>query len=258
MANYHLEVKNISRGAGHSLARLLNYICGREVADNYLGRKFSRKRNDVLFTKVFLPANAPPDYCDLQHLCDEIEKSEKRYDARTGREFICSLPNELPYDELEKIVSEFIEECFTSRGVCAVAATHEGRNETDPSRNNPHVHIIISTRTADKDGFSKKKAREFDKRECVGIWRKKWELVLNRAYERSKRPERVSCESYEIQRNTDIEPTIHLSRIDWQKEKRGERTPNGDIKREISKRNQEKRQEKERKRKKMRGRSISR
>lgn len=198
-------------------------------------------------TRVFLPTNAPPEFSDMQRLCDEINNSEKRYDARTGRVFICSLPNELPQTEWERIVSEFVEGCFSSHGICAVAAIHEGKNEKDPSRNNPHVHIIVSTRTADEHGFSKVKLRELDKRKYIWVWRKEWEDIINRTYERNKCRERVSCHSYEVQGIHDFEPTIHLSRIDWEKEKRGERTLEGDIKRDIKEKNKKRREKEEEK-----------
>lgn len=245
MANYHFEVSVISRGKGRSLAKSMNYITGQRVKDAYWEKTYYNRRRDVLFTRVYLPSNAPPELKDMQFLCDEIEKSEKRYDARTAREFKCSLPNELPIDELEKIVSDFICENFISQGICAVAAIHEGRNDAEAEKNNPHVHIIVATRTVDENGFSRKKCRDFDKRDRLLLWRKQWEKVLNRAYERNKLPEKVSCESLEVQGIIDIEPTIHLSRIDWQKEKRGERTLSGDIKREIAEKNKERLREKE-------------
>lgn len=239
MSNYHFEVSVISRGKGRSLAKSLNYITGQRVKDAYLEKTYYSKRRDAIFTKVYLPSNAPPQYNDLQFLCDEIEKSERRYDARTAREFKCSLPNELAVDELEKIVSDFISDNFISQGICAVAAIHEGRNEAAPEKNNPHVHIIIVTRTVDENGFSRKKFRDFDKRDKVRLWRKRWEQALNRAYERNKLPKRVSCESLEVQGVIDIKPTIHISRIDWQKEKRGERTLAGETKRAIKAKNEE-------------------
>ena len=49
---------------------------------------------------------------------------------------------------------------------------------------------------------------------------------------------RVSHLSLEVQ-GIDREPTIHISRIDWQKEKSGERTVAGDRKRAIKERNEE-------------------
>ena len=66
----------------------------------------------------------------------------------------------------------------------------------------------------------------------VEIWREGWANIQNRAYERNGLDIRVSHESLEVQ-GTCREPIPHLSRIDWQKEERGERTPAGDRKREV-------------------------
>ncbi len=112
MANYHMEIKNLNR-TDSSLGQLLNYVSGLTIRDIYLEKSYYKKRSDVLMTRIYLPKGAPQYLSDLQRLCDEIHKAEKRYDARTARSFICSLPNELPFDEQVKIVSEFIEGNFT-------------------------------------------------------------------------------------------------------------------------------------------------
>ena len=57
------------------------------------------------------------------------------------------------------------------------------------------------------------------------------------AYERNGLDIRVSHESLEVQGIRNREPTIHLSRADWQREMRGIHTPAGDRKREIQERN---------------------
>ena len=239
MANYHLEVSIISRGHGRSITKAISYISGEKLRDNYNRKTCYSHRQDVLFCRIFQPDNAPTEFYKLQNLCNEIDESEKRYDARTAREFKGSLPNELPIHELMQIVTDYIENNFVNYGLCAVAAIHEGRNENDPSKNNPHVHIIVPTRSVGTDGFSKKKDRKWDNKKYIGIWREQWAVEQNRAYERNGLDIRVSHESLEVQGKKDREPTIHLSLADWQKEKRGERTIAGDKKRAIEKRNKE-------------------
>lgn len=239
MSNYHFGATIISRGKGRSVTGTASYICGRTLRDRYYDRMHYNHRKDVVWQKIFLPDIAPPKFRDLQRLCNEIEDAEIRRDARTARQFIASLPNELPPGELVRIVHEFIEHNFVSYGLCAVAAIHRGRNRDDPSRNNPHVHIIVPTRTVGEDGFSKRKDREHDKRGYITIWREQWAEVQNRAYERNGLDIQVSHESLEVQGKRNREPTIHLSRIDWQKEQRGERTPAGDRKRRIKTCNEE-------------------
>ena len=87
MANYHLEVSIISRRKGRSVVKSVNYISGRKLHDSYNNRTYYNQRTDLLQCKIFLPDKAPPEFYDLQRLCDEIDKAETRYDARTAREF---------------------------------------------------------------------------------------------------------------------------------------------------------------------------
>lgn len=239
MANYHLEVQAISRRKGRSVTRLASYITGRKLRDNYNGKTYYHRRDDILYGRIFQPANVPPEFYDLQHLCDAIEGAEKRKDSRTAREFKGSLPNELSLLQLVHIVFNFASDNFLSYGLCAIAAIHEGKNVDDPTRNNPHVHIIVPTRTVGPDGFNKMKDREHDKYEYIGFWREQWAFVQNRAYEQRGLDIRVSHKSLEAQGIHDREPTIHLNFADFQREKRGERTPAGDRKREIEARNRE-------------------
>ena len=96
MANYHFEVTIISRGKGRSVTAAMGYISGKTLRDNYSGKTYYNSRNDVIWQKIFLPNDAPQEFRNLQHLCNEIECAEVRRDARTARQFIGSLPNELP------------------------------------------------------------------------------------------------------------------------------------------------------------------
>lgn len=178
------------------------------------------------------------EYGDLQTLCNEIDRSEKRYDARTAKEFIGALPNELPVDEIIKIVVEFVKENFIKQGLAVMAAIHKGHNAEDMSRNNPHVHILVTTRTLNANGFNPKKLRELNQKKNVELWRKHWARLQNREYERNGLDIRVSHESLEVQGQKRI-PTPHLSVADWQREISGQRTPAGDRKREILKKNRQ-------------------
>ena len=240
MANYHLETSVISRGKGSSIACSVGYISGRTLRDSYEdGKMYYHHRKDVVWQKIFLPDSAPPEFQDLQHLCDEINKAEKRWDARTARLFIGSLPNEVPRQEWVRIVQEFVMDCFVSSGLCVIAAIHEGRNTDDPSKNNPHAHLIVTTRTVGPEGFCRTKDREQNKKEHLLLWRKWWADVQNRAYERNRLNIRVSHESLEVQGVRDRKPMICISRVDYQREQRGEQTPAGDKKRAIQAWNEE-------------------
>lgn len=244
MANYHLEIRVISRKKGLSVTGLANYISGRKLSDSRTDMTYRRERHDVPYCQIFHPTIAPPGFDNLQQLCNQIEAAEIRKDARTAREFIGSLPNELSLHQMVHIVCDFVEENFVNHGLCAIAAIHEGRNKTDPSRNNPHVHIIVPTRTVGPDGFSKKKDREHDNRKYIAIWREQWALIQNRTYERNGLDIRVSHECLKVQ-GIDRVPLNHLRRIDWQKEQHGERTYAGDKRRAITGQNTKRTQQRQ-------------
>lgn len=238
MNYFHFEANNVSRGKGGSIARMLSYISGRHIKDNFLDKNHYHKRSDVDFSIVYLPQNAPSEFKDLQRLSNEINNAEKRCDARTARSFIASFPNELSTAEQIKAVENFVKTNFVDKGYAVVLAIHSGINPKDQSRNNPHTHIIVSTRTVDVNGFSKIKPRELNNKRYIRIWREQWARELNRTLERNNIKTRVSHESYEVL-GIDREPTIHLNLADYQREKRGERTRAGDKKREIKKRNED-------------------
>lgn len=242
MANYHFNVSVISRGKGLSLTRRANYISGQTLHDSWNKRTYYRSRNDVQFCGIFLPDDAPSAFHDLQFLCDKMEQAEARWDARTAREVKASLPNELSPQENRWIVQEYIQTNLLTWGVGVISAIHEGKNDTDPSRNNPHVHMIVSTRAIGSNGFAVEKDRSLDHGKNIRLWREQWALVQNLAYQRNHLSKHVDHESLEVQ-GSPHEPTIHLSRIDWQREKNGEHTVNGDKNREIHAANNKRRQQ---------------
>lgn len=236
MANYHLEVQPISRGKGQSMTRRVSYISGRPLHDAYLDKRYYSTRDDVLYMRVFLPEGVPPEFQDINYLCDAVEGAERRWDARTAKSLTGSLPNELSLPEWRIIVEAFVQENFVEYGLCAIVAIHRGKNLRSPQRDNPHAHIIVPTRTVGPEGFAPRKDRTIDQKAKLWCWRENWALAQNWAYERNGLSVRVSHESLERQ-GIDREPVNHLSYMDWQKEKRGVRTPAGDKKREIQRRN---------------------
>lgn len=248
MANYHFETKVISRGKGQSVTGSVSYITGQTLRDSYTGKTYYHYRKDVAWQEIFLPCLAPLEFQNLQCLCDAIERAEVRWDARTARQFIGSLPNELPLGEQARIVHGFIQDNFLCHKLCVVAAIHTGYNRSAPEKSNPHVHIIVSTRAVDLDGFSRKKDREHNKREFVAIWREQWAQVQNQVYERNGLDIRVSHLSLEVQGNRKREKSIYLSRIDWKREQRGIQTPAGDRKRAILEREISERSKRDRER----------
>lgn len=230
---YHMEVSTLSRGKGRSLGASLSYISGKKIHDRYSGKTYRHRRFDLVQCRVYLPPSSPNALRDLQCLCNELNKAEKRKDARTGRLFICSLPNELMPGEWARIVNEFIQENFVSQGLCAVAAIHRGKLPSNHPKSNPHVHIIVSTRTVGPEGFNPKKDREHNQRSYIEIWRRAWARVQNRAYERCHVKKRVSHESLRVQ-GVERKPTRHVSYVDLQRGERQRRIQAKELARELA------------------------
>jgi len=240
MANYHLEVDYVSRKYGGSPAAKIAYQRGEKIRDNYFGKIYDyRDRQDVLHAEICLPPNAPFEYIDPQRFADEVDRAEKRWDSRTLREIIASLPNEpeLELRDYIDIIKEYIVDNFIGSGMGACVAIHKGENK-NPEKNNPHVHILLTTRAIGSEGFSPKKNRDWDKRANVRVWREQWARVQNRAYERKGLNIRVSHESY-IMQDKEREARKYLSRWDYELEQRSIHTIRGDDNRKIEIRNRE-------------------
>ena len=126
-----------------------------------------------------------------------------------------------------RIVNDFVNEKLLSRGLCAVVAIHRGDNKDDPSRNNPHCHIVLSTRKVDGDnGFCKRKDNYLNNKEFLKSCRVAWQDVQNRAYDRNNRDIRVDCHTL-IEQGIDREAKNYMSPGEWRRYRRGEQTKAG-------------------------------
>lgn len=246
-AYYHYNVNIISRGrkrADSSVTDHMAYIIAQKLEDTLTGETCDHTdKTDVRHWETLLPANAPEIFKDPQELCRAIDAAETRKNARTAREHVGALPNELPLDGMIRIAKRFIIRNFVRRGFCAVYAIHEGSEKDDPSQQNYHFHCLVPTRTLGSEGFGPKDRSE-DKRDKMFLWRSSLEDAINLAYREYGIERSVSAKSLKDQ-GIDRKPTRRLSFPDYQREKLGEQTPAGDINRKIQKRNAE--QEKRRK-----------
>lgn len=239
VAMYHLSIKNLNRKQNQSAVAAAAYRSGERLYNSYnrLIHDFTRK-NGIVHTEILLPANAPKEFYDRETLWNAVESAEKRCDSRTAREVEFALPNELTLVEHIKFVREFIDENFVRLGMCADICIH------DKQDGNPHVHVLLTTRLVEKDGFSSKKNRDWDRRENVSLWRKNWADIQNREFMKIGLTTRVSCESYNM-RNINREPTKHLGHQVAAMDRRGIETDRANDNRAIMARNLE-REEQER------------
>lgn len=205
MAIYHASVKNISRSSGRSATGAAAYRSGEKIHDRTSGEVFDYTRKQrVGHTEILAPANAPAWMLNREELWNAVERSEKRKDARVAREFEVAIPRELNADQQRELVRGFVLEQFVERGMVADVCHHDTEGE------NPHAHIMLTTRTIDPDapnGFGKKN-RDWNRRELLQEWRSAWADHANRALEAAGRFERIDHRSLEAQ-GIDRLPQIH-------------------------------------------------
>ncbi|MDR2149194.1 MAG: MobA/MobL family protein, partial [Tannerella sp.] len=112
--------------------------------------------------------------------------------------------------------------------------TDEINQDTPIKPNNPHAHIMLTTREVDKDGFSAKKNRSWNATSHLETWRENWADVCNRHLERHGFDERIDHRTLAAQ-GIDREPTKHVGVKAQQMEKRGIATERGQLNRAIEK-----------------------
>ena len=77
------------------------------------------------------------------------------------------IPRELSAEDRRALVRDYAQRSFVDRGMVADIAFHGGQGE------NPHAHIMLTTRTLTPEGFGNKN-RKWNKKEQLVTWRKDW------------------------------------------------------------------------------------
>lgn len=147
IAIYHFEAKMISRGTGRSVVAAAAYASCSKIYNDYDGmmHDYTRKHGCV-YSEIFLPSNAPPEWQDRTELWNAVEAAEKAKDSRLARELIVALPIEIGLDEWKAILKDFISKQCVNKGMCADVSIH------DTDGHNPHAHILLTMRPIDDKG----------------------------------------------------------------------------------------------------------
>jgi len=130
------------------------------------------------------PDRSPAWAQDRGQLWNQVEKIEKRKDSQLARELNVAIPKELTRDQQIELVRNFAKEQFVAKGMIADVTMHHLNSE------NPHTHIMLTTREIGHEGFGKKK-RDWNDRELLKDWRKEWAEQTNQALEKLGVLERV-------------------------------------------------------------------
>jgi hypothetical protein len=241
---YSFSFKHVRRGKGlGSAVATAAYVSRDRLLHNGRYYDFTNKK-DVIHSEILLPKDAPSEYYIRQTLWNAAEDSENRKDSRVAREIICALQREFSNATNINLVRKFIIDSFVSEGIGVDYSIHRGNNifnlseseHDDLTPHNPHVHILLTTRTIGIDGFSKIKNRDWNKRDYIISIRKEWEVHQNLVFKRKGLTQRISCESYK-KLGLKKEPTHHLGYSNANMERIGIKTDIGEINRAIKIRN---------------------
>jgi len=163
MASRFIRAEIVKAGGGSSATGLSAYIARDARIDQSGARfNFAHRAAELESKGLILPGAAPEWAGDAARVWREAERAEQTIDRATGetrwkkggqvaRHFTIALPREGSDEQRRELLLAFIAKEIDPKkhGVAVEWAIHR-------EENNPHAHLLISTRTLDGDGFGKK------------------------------------------------------------------------------------------------------
>ncbi|MEK4654634.1 MobQ family relaxase [Niallia sp. FSL W8-0954] len=229
MAIYHFSVQVISRGKGQSAVASASYRSGEKLRDEQTEQTKYYKREVQPENHILAPSHAPSWVQNREFLWNEVERSETRKNSRLAREINIALPRELSNEQQTELIKGYVQEQFVDKGMIADIAIHRDDKE------NPHAHVMLTTREISEDGFTTKN-RDWNNKELLEQWREQWSEHANKALEKENIQERITHQSH-ADRGLEILPTVHLGHVASDMEKKGMETDRGNINRKVEQHN---------------------
>ncbi len=178
VAIYHFSAQTISRSQGRSAVGCSAYRSAMELFDERYGKTHDyTKKEDVAYSEIMLPQDAPLWMMDREKLWNYVESCEKRKDAQLAREIQVSLPKELTLEQNIELIKEFVQKEFVDKGMIADVAIHTDKSSDGELQ--PHAHVMLTMREVTMEGFGQK-VREWNAKENLLEWREHWAETANR------------------------------------------------------------------------------
>ncbi|MBY3790712.1 MobA/MobL family protein [Photobacterium carnosum] len=232
MAIYHCSVKPICRSAGQSSCASSAYRSAEKIKDERteIIHDYTRKKA-VDFTALIGWDG------DRSSLWNAAEKAEKRKDATVAREYEIAIPRELSLDEKKALVLDYANWLYERHNVAVDVCVHKIDSD------NPHAHIMTTTRSSTGDQLGEKVSREWSdtKRKKHGLNGRKndliearniWSEKINQALEKNNINEKITHLSF-LDQGISKTPQIHVGYAAKEIEKRGEISIRGELNRKI-------------------------
>ena len=127
--SFHFSISMISRGKNKSAVASAAYISCEKIKNEWDGEVHDyHNKKGLLHSQIYLPENIPKELQDRSFLWNSVELNEKASNAQLARNFIIALPKELSFKENKKLITDFIQENFVSKGMIADLAIHQGND----------------------------------------------------------------------------------------------------------------------------------
>jgi len=132
MAIYHCSTKTVNRSSGRTAVASSAYRAGEKLEDERTGLTHDFTRKDgVAHSEILSNLDIEIDRGELWNLA---EKTENRKDARTAREWVIALPDELDADQRKDLAKDFARSLVDRYDVIADLAIHEPSKVTQLRR----------------------------------------------------------------------------------------------------------------------------
>lgn len=254
----HTHVDIVTRSKGASVLAKAAYNARDKLNDEYYGKVHDySKKVDLVFSKIFLPEHIPKEFSNREYLWNSVEKIEKSKNSQLARNLLFTLPRELNEEDRIRLISEFIEENFTSKGMIADCNIHNLLASDNEEQ--PHAHILLTLREIGEHGKWKPKCRkeyildengekiklksgnyksrkvnlnDWNEPDKAKEWREKFSKKANEYLEKNDINKRIDPRTFEEQGREEL-PQIHLGTSSYQMEKKGIATERGNHNRKI-------------------------
>ncbi|HEL0414113.1 TPA: MobA/MobL family protein [Streptococcus equi subsp. zooepidemicus] len=254
----HTHVDIVSRSKGHSVLAKAAYNARDKLKDDYYGKTHDySKKDDLVFSKIFLPEHIPKEFSNREYLWNSVEKIEKSKNSQLARNLLFTLPRELNEEDRIKLISEFIEGNFTSKGMIADCNIHNPIASDNEEQ--PHAHILLTLREIDEQGNWKAKSKkeyildengekiklkrgnyksrkvnlnDWNEPDKAKEWRENFSKKANEYLAKNNIDKRIDPRTFEEQGREEL-PQVHLGTASYQMEKKGIQTERGNHNRKI-------------------------
>ena len=184
MAIAFARVTYHSRSQGQSAIACAAYRSGEKIQDERTGIIHNYlNKTEVTYKEILLPVGSNSKYQDRTTLWNYVEAFETRKNSQVAKEIVIALPNNIEVSDDDRIAlaKQFADKYFVSKGIVADICIHS-------KNNNPHAHILLTTRRLIGDKFSRTKARDLDpsvrfkKVQENDAWGEKWRKMQNQYF----------------------------------------------------------------------------